>query len=134
MGVTVTQVIASTVNRAFQPTSGVYWTLYSLLIIFFSYFYTAIIFNPVDVADNLKRNNGFIPGIRPGKRTSEYIDRVLNRITLPGSIYLAVIARIPVPGDSRVPSRARCGGRSRLHELLRWHGSADRCGRGARYA
>ena len=95
MGVTVTQVIASTVNRAFQPTSGVYWTLYSLLIIFFSYFYTAIIFNPVDVADNLKRNNGFIPGIRPGKRTSEYIDRVLNRITLPGSIYLAVIAGFP---------------------------------------
>jgi len=79
----------------FQPTSLVYWTMYSLLIIFFSYFYTAIIFNPVDVADNLKRNNGFIPGVRPGKRTSEYIDRVLNRITLPGSVYLAAIAAFP---------------------------------------
>ncbi|OQB36684.1 MAG: preprotein translocase subunit SecY [Candidatus Latescibacteria bacterium ADurb.Bin168] len=79
----------------FQPTSLIYWTFYSLLIIFFSYFYTAIIFNPVDVADNLKRNNGFIPGVRPGKKTAEYIDRVLNRITLPGSIYLAVIAALP---------------------------------------
>jgi preprotein translocase subunit SecY len=79
----------------FQPTSLVYWTIYSTLIIFFSYFYTAIIFNPIDVADNLKRNNGFIPGIRPGRRTSEYIDRVLNRITLPGSFYLAAIAGFP---------------------------------------
>ncbi|HOF60902.1 MAG TPA: preprotein translocase subunit SecY [Candidatus Latescibacteria bacterium] len=79
----------------FQPTSLIYWTFYSLLIIFFSYFYTAIIFNPVDVADNLKRNNGFIPGVRPGKKTAEYIDRVLNRITLPGSIYLALIAALP---------------------------------------
>jgi len=79
----------------FQPTSFVYWTMYSLLIIFFSYFYTAIIFNPVDVADNLKRNNGFIPGVRPGRRTAEYIDRVLNRITLPGSVYLAAIAAFP---------------------------------------
>ncbi len=79
----------------FQPTSLIYWTFYSLLIIFFSYFYTAIIFNPVDVADNLKRNNGFIPGVRPGKKTAEYIDRVLNRITLPGSIYLAIIAALP---------------------------------------
>jgi len=79
----------------FQPTSLVYWTIYSLLIIFFSYFYTAIIFNPVDVADNLKRNNGFIPGVRPGRRTAEYIDRVLNRITLPGSVYLAAIAAFP---------------------------------------
>ncbi len=88
-------VFLQTVFNWFQPTSLVYWLIYSLLIIFFSYFYTAIIFNPVDVADNLKRNNGFIPGIRPGKRTSEYIDRVLNRITLPGSVYLAVIAAFP---------------------------------------
>jgi preprotein translocase subunit SecY len=84
-----------TVLGWFQPTSLVYWTMYSLLIIFFSYFYTAIIFNPVDVADNLKRNNGFIPGVRPGRRTAEYIDRVLNRITLPGSVYLAAIAAFP---------------------------------------
>ncbi len=80
----------------FQPTSLVYWTMYSLLIIFFSYFYTAIIFNPVDVADNLKRNNGFVPGVRPGRRTAEYIDKVLNRITLPGSVFLAAIAAFPV--------------------------------------
>jgi len=87
--------VLQTLFNWFQPTSLVYWIFYSLLIIFFSYFYTAIIFNPVDVADNLKRNNGFIPGIRPGKRTSEYIDRVLNRITLPGSVYLAAIAAFP---------------------------------------
>ncbi len=86
----------STIFNWFQPTSLVYWILYSLLIIFFSYFYTAIIFNPVDVADNLKRNNGFIPGIRPGRRTAEYLDRVLNRITLPGSFYLATIAAFPM--------------------------------------
>jgi len=87
--------VMQTIFGWFQPTSLVYWTFYSLLIIFFSYFYTAIIFNPVDVADNLKRNNGFIPGVRPGKKTSEYIDRVLNRITLPGSVYLAAIAAFP---------------------------------------
>jgi preprotein translocase subunit SecY len=69
--------------------------MYSLLIIFFAYFYTAIVFNPVDLADNMKRQGGFIPGVRPGKKTSEYIDRILTRITLPGSIFLASIAVLP---------------------------------------
>ncbi len=72
-----------------------YWILYSTMIIFFAYFYTAIVFNPVDLADNMKRQGGFIPGIRPGKRTSEFIDRILTRITLPGSIFLAAIAVFP---------------------------------------
>jgi preprotein translocase subunit SecY len=72
-----------------------YWVMYSLLIIFFAYFYTAIVFNPVDLADNMKRQGGFIPGVRPGKRTSDYIDRILTRITLPGSIFLAAIAVFP---------------------------------------
>ena len=62
------------------------------MIIFFTYFYTAIAFNPKDVADNMKKQGGFIPGIRPGKQTSEFIDNILTKITLPGSIFLAIIA------------------------------------------
>jgi preprotein translocase subunit SecY len=77
------------------PGSLFYWVAYALLIVFFSYFYTAIVFNPVDLADNMKKHGGFIPGIRPGRRTSDYIDRILTRITLPGSVYLAAIAIFP---------------------------------------
>jgi preprotein translocase subunit SecY len=69
--------------------------LYFLMIIFFTYFYTAITFNPIDVADNMKRYGGFIPGIRPGRPTAEYLDRVLTRITLPGSLYLGVLSVLP---------------------------------------
>jgi preprotein translocase subunit SecY len=65
------------------------------LIIFFCYFYTAVTFNPVDVADNLKKYGGYIPGIRPGKRTAEYIDRVLSRITIGGALYLSAICVLP---------------------------------------
>ncbi len=79
----------------FAPSSIVYNIFFALMIIFFAYFYTAIVFNPVDLADNMKKNGGFIPGIRPGKRTSDYIDRVLTRITLPGAIFFAVIAILP---------------------------------------
>jgi preprotein translocase subunit SecY len=79
----------------FTREGPVYWVFYSLLIIFFSYFYTAIVFNPVDLADNMKKHGGFIPGIRPGKKTSDYIDRILTRITLPGSVFLAGIAIFP---------------------------------------
>ena len=69
--------------------------LYGGIIIFFAYFYTAIMFNPTDLADNMKKHGGFIPGIRPGKRTAEYIDRILTHITLPGAIFLAIIAILP---------------------------------------
>jgi preprotein translocase subunit SecY len=65
------------------------------MIIFFAYFYTAIIFNPVDIADNLKKYGGYIPGIRPGQKTSEYIYRVLSRLTFVGGLYLAVVCIIP---------------------------------------
>jgi preprotein translocase subunit SecY len=68
---------------------------YSALIIFFTYFYVAITFNPVEVSDNMKKYGGFIPGIRAGKPTAEYLDYVLTRITAPGSIYLAIICIIP---------------------------------------
>jgi preprotein translocase subunit SecY len=79
----------------FKPGMALYSISYGLLIIFFAYFYTAIVFNPVDLADNMRKYGGFIPGIRPGKRTSEYIDKVLTRITLPGAIFFAVIAILP---------------------------------------
>jgi preprotein translocase subunit SecY len=79
----------------FQPPHPVYVVLYSALIILFAYFYTAVILNPVDLADNMKKNSGFIPGVRPGKRTAEYIDRVLTRVTLPGAVFLAAIAILP---------------------------------------
>ena len=73
----------------------IYWIVEGLLIIFFTYFYTAIAFNPVDVADNMKKHGGFIPGVRPGKKTAEFIDNILTKITLPGSIFLALIAVFP---------------------------------------
>jgi preprotein translocase subunit SecY len=79
----------------FQYQSPIYSTIYALMIIFFTYFYTAIAFNPKDVADNMKKQGGFIPGIRPGKQTSEFIDNILTKITLPGSIFLAIIAILP---------------------------------------
>lgn len=82
-------------SMLFRPPHPVYVIVYSALIILFAYFYTAVILNPVDLADNMKKNSGFIPGVRPGKKTAEYIDRVLTRVTLPGAIFLAVIAVLP---------------------------------------
>jgi preprotein translocase subunit SecY len=83
------------VSDALSPGRFTYTVLYCALIIFFTYFYTAIVFNPVDLADNMKKYGGFIPGVRPGKKTSEYIDRTLTRITLPGAIFLATISVLP---------------------------------------
>jgi preprotein translocase subunit SecY len=79
----------------FEHTSVVYWIIYGAMIVFFTYFYTAIAFNPIDVADNMKKYGGFIPGVRPGKKTAEFIDNILTRITLPGSIFLAIVAIFP---------------------------------------
>lgn len=79
----------------FNPASFGYAFFYGMMVIFFTYFYTAIIFNPKDIADNMKRNGGFVPGIRPGAPTSEYIETILTRITLPGSIFLALVAVLP---------------------------------------
>jgi preprotein translocase subunit SecY len=80
----------------FQPGSWVYYVLYTVLIVFFTYFYTAIIFNPVDLSENLKKQGGFIPGVKPGSRTAEYIDHVLSRVTLPGALFLTAIAVMPI--------------------------------------
>ncbi len=79
----------------FSIDSPVYWLIFGVVIILFTYFYTAIAFNPVDVADNMKKQGGFVPGVRPGKKTAEYLDNILTRVTLPGSIFLALIAIFP---------------------------------------
>ena len=83
------------IAASLSPTGIIYNVLYVGLIVFFCYFYTAIQFNPTDVADNLKKYGGFVPGIRPGKSTAEYIDKVLSRITLGGAIYLSVVCVMP---------------------------------------
>ena len=80
---------------ALAPGNAVYELMFVGLIFFFCYFYTAVTFNPVDVADNMKKQGGFIPGIRPGKRTADYIDRVLTRITLGGAIYVSAVCVLP---------------------------------------
>ncbi len=81
--------------KQLSPGTVIYTTLYVGMIFFFSYFYTAIIFNPVDIADNLKKYGGYIPGIRPGQKTSEYIYKVLSRLTFVGAIYLAAVSVLP---------------------------------------
>ena len=87
---------ASAFAQAFMNNDGFWYNfVFALLIIVFTYFYTAIIINPVQMAENLKVNNGFIPGVKPGKKTAEYIDSIMSRITLPGSILLAMIAILP---------------------------------------
>jgi preprotein translocase subunit SecY len=78
-----------------NPASPTYITIYFLLIIFFTYFYVSITFNPTEVADNMKKYGGFVPGIRPGKPTAEYLDFILSRITLPGAMYLGIVSVLP---------------------------------------
>jgi preprotein translocase subunit SecY len=88
----VAQWILANLQNGTEPA---YFIVYFVLIVFFAYFYVAITFNPVEVADNMKSYGGFIPGIRAGKPTADYLDYVLTRLTLPGSLYLATIAIIP---------------------------------------
>jgi len=83
------------ISTYFSYTSWVYSFIYALMIIFFTYFYTAIAFNPKDVADNMKKQGGFVPGIRPGQHTADFIDNILTKITLPGSIFLSIVAILP---------------------------------------
>ncbi len=83
-------------SEYFAPGEPLYFVLSAVLILFFTYFYTSIIFNPVDLAENLKKQGGFIPGIKPGSKTAEYIDHVVTRITLPGAIFLTIIALMPI--------------------------------------
>lgn len=85
----------ASISKYFDHTSFVYSFIYGIMIVFFTYFYTAIAFNPKDVAETMQKQGGFIPGIRPGKNTSDFIDNILTKITLPGSIFLAIIAILP---------------------------------------
>jgi len=99
-------------NKALQGVASalmmgqpLYYVVYGLLILFFCYFYAAITFNPVDMANNMKRFGGFVPGIRPGKQTAEYLDFIMTRITLPGAIFLTIIAVLPsvINGQIGIP-------------------------------
>jgi preprotein translocase subunit SecY len=87
---------AQTFGNAFLPGHFVYSIVFTVLIVFFSYFYTAIMYNPKEIAENLKKSGGFIPGVRPGRRTAEFIDQILTRVTLPGAIFLALISVGPL--------------------------------------
>ena len=82
-------------QRWLQPGDWIYTTLFAVMVVFFCFFYTAVTFQPVDVAENLKKQNAFIPGVRPGKHTADYIDRVVTRITFGGAMYVAVVCTIP---------------------------------------
>jgi len=86
------------------------------MIIIFTYFYTAVTFNPVDQADNLKKYGGFIPGVRPGRPTAEFLDRILARLTFPGALYLAAVAALPtiIIASTSAPSSFYFGGTSLL--------------------
>ena len=88
--------------------------MYAVLIAFFAFFYTAIVFNPKDTADNLKNHGGFLPGIRPGERTAEHIDHVLTRITVAGAIYLVFVCLVPEVFMSNAGISAFLGGTSLL--------------------
>ena len=99
------------------------WSLYFLLVVFFTYFYTAFQFRPDQTADYLRKNGGFIPGIRPGKPTEEFLGRVTNRITLGGALFLGFIAVLPyivtafIPGTGALQLGVRAG-----RDFFRWHG------------
>jgi preprotein translocase subunit SecY len=106
--------IVDTVNRVFSPGSFLYMFVYALLIILFTFVYTAIVFNPNDLAENMKKYGGFIPGRKPGKPTASYIEKVLIRVTLPGSLFLAIIAILPMLMISNANVNFYFGGTSLL--------------------
>ena len=105
---------ARVLSEYFQPGTVLYYALSAVLIVFFTYFYTSIIFNPVDISENLKKQGGFIPGVKPGGRTAEYIDHVVSRITFPGALFLTFIALLPVFIADMINVPFRFGGTSLL--------------------
>ena len=82
-------------SSVLHPSDWRYNLIFTILVVFFAFFYTSVVFNPIDVADNLRKSGGFVPGIRPGKHTAQYIERVLSRITFAGALYLSVVCMIP---------------------------------------
>ena len=101
-------------NNVFSQTSFIYNVLYFLLILFFTFFYTKIQFNTVEIANNMKNNGGFVPGIRPGRPTSEFIDRILNKITIAGAVFIGLIAVLPMLLSSAFGFSVALGGTSLL--------------------
>jgi preprotein translocase subunit SecY len=101
-------------GNAFLPGHWVYSVVFTVLIVFFSYFYTAIMYNPKEIAENLKKSGGFIPGVRPGRRTAEFIDQILTRVTLPGAIFLALISVGPLYLKEKLNMQFYIGGTSVL--------------------
>ncbi len=102
------------VLNVLSPSSWFYIVMYVLLIIFFTYFYTAIQFNPIEIANNMKKNGGFVPGIRPGKPTSDFISRILSKITLTGALFLGIIAALPLIMGKFIGFQISIGGTSLL--------------------
>ena len=102
----------SGVLNAIDSQSVLYMIVYFIMIIGFSYFYASIQFNPVEISNNLKRNGGFIPGFRPGKPTSDFISKVLSKITLFGAIYLGIVAIVPLIAGKILPINVGIGGTS----------------------
>jgi preprotein translocase subunit SecY len=98
----------------FSPSSWAYVVGEVFFIVVFTYFYTAVTFNPVDQADNLKKYGGFIPGVRPGRPTAEYLDRILSRLTFPGALYLGAVAALPTILISQTSANFFFGGTSIL--------------------
>ncbi|MEA2445301.1 MAG: preprotein translocase subunit SecY, partial [Thermoleophilales bacterium] len=101
-------------SNFFSPNGTAYIVGESVLIIVFTYFYTAVTFNPVEQADNLKKYGGFIPGVRPGRPTAEYLDRILARLTFPGALYLAAVAALPTLLNNQTGANFFFGGTSIL--------------------
>ena len=104
----------TTLANFFSPQKAPYIIGESVFIILFTYFYTAVTFNPVDQADNLKKYGGFIPGVRPGRPTAEFLDRILARLTFPGALYLAAVAALPTILVNRTSANFYFGGTSIL--------------------
>jgi preprotein translocase subunit SecY len=105
---------AKSVSDFFAPTSWHFIVGESIFILIFTYFYTAVTFNPVDQADNLKKYGGFIPGVRPGRPTAEFLDRILARLTFPGALFLATVAALPTILIARTHTQLAIGGTSIL--------------------
>jgi preprotein translocase subunit SecY len=95
IGAFVPHPVFEALSSAFRPGTWVYNVTYVVMIVGFTFFYTAVTFSPVDVADNLRKNGGFVPGVRPGTQTAEYLDRVLMRLTAGGAVYLSVVCILP---------------------------------------
>ena len=114
VGQLIQQPWAQDLSAFFNPGNAPYIIGETIFIVLFTYFYTAVTFNPIEQADNLKRYGGFIPGVRPGRPTAEFLDRILARLTFPGALYLAAIAALPTILINQTSANFFFGGTSLL--------------------